>query len=140
METPSAPVAIDDRRWCRYRDTTAPMGVPLAVHLTVIMSAPNAAVGRSSRALDNQETTVGEAHHGSVARQSGQTGQAVASGMNTNEESLRSDLVDLTGLDFDELDALPASVFVTSLERLQRRTDAFAGQYAGFESFLDVDR
>ncbi|WP_158554094.1 FxSxx-COOH cyclophane-containing RiPP peptide [Micromonospora deserti] len=59
--------------------------------------------------------------------------------MDTGEAELRSDLIDLAELDFAELDALPGSVLVAALRRLERRSTALGDQYAGFESALDGD-
>ncbi|MEU2614257.1 FxSxx-COOH cyclophane-containing RiPP peptide [Micromonospora sp. NPDC007271] len=57
--------------------------------------------------------------------------------MDTGEDVLRSDLIDLTDLDPAALDALPSAVLVAALRRLERRSAAPGGQYAGFESALD---
>jgi FXSXX-COOH protein len=57
--------------------------------------------------------------------------------MDTGEEVLRSDLIDLTDLDLAELDALPGTVLMAALRRLERRGAAPGDQYAGFESALD---
>lgn len=58
--------------------------------------------------------------------------------MDTGEEEIRSDLIDLAELDFAELDALPGAVLVAALQRLERRS-ALGDRYAGFESALDGD-
>ncbi|MEU8086587.1 FxSxx-COOH cyclophane-containing RiPP peptide [Micromonospora sp. NPDC049101] len=57
--------------------------------------------------------------------------------MDTEEDDLRSELIDLTDMDLAELDAIPGGVLVAALARLDRR--AAVDQYAGFESALDDD-
>ncbi|MEU4679281.1 FxSxx-COOH cyclophane-containing RiPP peptide [Micromonospora sp. NPDC023737] len=57
--------------------------------------------------------------------------------MDAREEVLRSDLIDLTDVDPAALDALPDTVLLAALRRLERRTAAPDAQYAGFESVLD---
>jgi FXSXX-COOH protein len=47
---------------------------------------------------------------------------------------LRSDLVDLSGVDFDLLDELPASVLARSLERVRRDNTSTADHYASFQN------
>ncbi|MFG1918942.1 FxSxx-COOH cyclophane-containing RiPP peptide [Micromonospora sp. NPDC048898] len=59
--------------------------------------------------------------------------------MDTEEDDLRSELIDLTDMDLAELDAIPGGVLVAALARLDRRTAAADEQYAGFESALDGD-
>ncbi|WP_433308620.1 FxSxx-COOH cyclophane-containing RiPP peptide [Micromonospora sp. CA-269861] len=58
--------------------------------------------------------------------------------MDTEEDDLRSDLIDLTDVDLAALDAIPGGVLVAALARLDRRAAA-GDQYAGFESALDGD-
>ncbi|MEV0004773.1 FxSxx-COOH cyclophane-containing RiPP peptide [Micromonospora sp. NPDC050980] len=59
--------------------------------------------------------------------------------MDAGEETLRSDLIDLTDVDLRALDALPSAVLVAALRRLERRSADPGDQYAGFESALDDD-
>ncbi|MEV6816003.1 FxSxx-COOH cyclophane-containing RiPP peptide [Micromonospora sp. NPDC051296] len=59
--------------------------------------------------------------------------------MDTGEDVLRSDLIDLTNVDLTELDGVPSEVLLAALHRLQRRSAAAGDQYAGFESALDDD-
>ncbi|WBB50860.1 FxSxx-COOH protein [Verrucosispora sp. WMMA2044] len=59
--------------------------------------------------------------------------------MDTGEDSLRSDLIDLTDVDLAALDAVPSEVLLAALRRLQRRSVAAGDQYAGFESAIDGD-
>lgn len=50
------------------------------------------------------------------------------------DAGLRSDLVDLSGVDFDLLDDLPASVLARSLERVLRDNASPADHYASFQN------
>ncbi|MGC4749651.1 FxSxx-COOH cyclophane-containing RiPP peptide [Micromonospora sp. DT201] len=59
--------------------------------------------------------------------------------MDTGEDDFRSELIDLTELDFAELDALPGTVLFAALRRLDHRAATPGDQYAGFESALDGD-
>jgi FXSXX-COOH protein len=59
--------------------------------------------------------------------------------MSSNTGDLHSDLVDLTGVDFEQLDTLPDSVFAAALKRLRRDAETSTVQYAGFESFLSPE-
>ncbi len=59
--------------------------------------------------------------------------------MDTGEESLRSDLIDLTDVDLIALDAVPRTVLVAALRRLQRRSAAVDDQYAEWVSAIDGD-
>ncbi|MBQ1026521.1 FxSxx-COOH cyclophane-containing RiPP peptide [Micromonospora sp. C95] len=59
--------------------------------------------------------------------------------MDTGEDSLRSDLIDLTDVDLVALDAVPSEVLLAALHRLQRRSGAAGDQYAGWNSAIDGD-
>jgi FXSXX-COOH protein len=47
---------------------------------------------------------------------------------------LRSDLVDLSGVDFDQLDALPPSVLARSLRRVLQENASNIDHYAAFQN------
>ena len=57
--------------------------------------------------------------------------------METGEDMLRSDLIDLTEVDLTALDAVPSAVLLAALRRLERRSADPGDQYAGFDSALD---
>ncbi|GIJ80427.1 FXSXX-COOH protein [Micromonospora phaseoli] len=59
--------------------------------------------------------------------------------MDTGEDSLRSDLIDLTDVDLVALDAVPSEVLRAALHRLQRRSGTAGDQYADWESAIDGD-
>ncbi|NLU78209.1 FXSXX-COOH protein [Micromonospora sp. HNM0581] len=60
-------------------------------------------------------------------------------GMDAGEDSLRSDLIDLTDMDLAALDAVPSEVLLAALHRLQQRSGASGDQYAGWQSAIDGD-
>ncbi|WP_394621457.1 FxSxx-COOH cyclophane-containing RiPP peptide [Lentzea sp. JNUCC 0626] len=49
---------------------------------------------------------------------------------------LKSDLVDLSDVDFDELDALPSSVLTRSLQRVLRENASNVDHYAAFQNTI----
>jgi FXSXX-COOH protein len=53
-----------------------------------------------------------------------------------HDASLKSDLVDLSGVDFDQLDALPPSVLTRSLHRVLRENASNADHYAAFQNTI----
>jgi hypothetical protein len=54
--------------------------------------------------------------------------------MDHGEAELRSDLVDLTGVDWDELSALPDSALARSLEYVLLNTSTTIDQYCSFQN------
>lgn len=56
--------------------------------------------------------------------------------MGRDEPTLESDLIDLTGVDLEQLSALPSSVLTVSLRRILAENSVASEQYAGFESFV----
>jgi FXSXX-COOH protein len=56
------------------------------------------------------------------------------------DEPFRSDLVDLTGIDFGRLAALPESVLAASLRRIFREAVEDAEPIAGFHSASPIAR
>lgn len=50
------------------------------------------------------------------------------------DAGLRSDLVDLSGVDFDLLDELPPSVLASALERVLRDNTSTTDHYASFQN------
>jgi FXSXX-COOH protein len=49
---------------------------------------------------------------------------------------LQSELVDVSGLDLDQIEALPDSVLVSSLRRVFTENTQTPDQYAAFQSYL----
>ncbi|AEB45378.1 FxSxx-COOH cyclophane-containing RiPP peptide [Micromonospora gifhornensis] len=60
-------------------------------------------------------------------------------GLDTGEDVLRSDLIDLTEVDLAALEGMPSQVLLAALHRLQRRSAAAGDQYAGWNSAIDDD-
>ncbi|GGU66956.1 hypothetical protein [Lentzea flava] len=54
--------------------------------------------------------------------------------MDHDDVELRSDLVDLTGIDWDQLGALPDSVLARSLEQVLRNNSTTIDQYSSFQN------
>ncbi|MCI2418132.1 hypothetical protein MOQ72_11905 [Saccharopolyspora sp. K220] len=54
--------------------------------------------------------------------------------MSNGEAELRSDLLDLTGVDFDRLAELPSSALVKSLRRIFQENQDGLDQYASFQN------
>jgi FXSXX-COOH protein len=54
--------------------------------------------------------------------------------MSNSEAELRSDLLDLTGVDFDRLAELPGSALVNSLRRILEENENGLEQYASFQN------
>lgn len=54
--------------------------------------------------------------------------------MDHDEAELRSDLVDLTGVDWDQLSALPDSALARSLEHVLRNNSTTVDQYCSFQN------
>ena len=52
------------------------------------------------------------------------------------DSGLKSDLVDLSEMDFDQLDALPSSVLTRSLQRVLRENAANIDHYAAFQNTI----
>ena len=48
------------------------------------------------------------------------------------ETEFQSDLIDVSGIDLDRLDRLPASVFATALRRILRESHVKPTPYVGF--------
>ncbi|MFJ8959055.1 FxSxx-COOH cyclophane-containing RiPP peptide [Lentzea sp. NPDC102401] len=56
--------------------------------------------------------------------------------MEQHDASLKSDLVDLSGVDFDQLDTLPSSVLTRSLHRVLRENASNIDHYAAFQNTI----
>ena len=56
--------------------------------------------------------------------------------MEQHDASLKSDLVDLSEVDFDQLDALPSSVLTRSLRRVLRENASNIDHYAAFQNTI----
>lgn len=54
--------------------------------------------------------------------------------MGHDEAELRSDLVDLTGVDWNQLSEMPDSVLARSLRRVLRDNNNSVDQYASFQN------
>jgi FXSXX-COOH protein len=52
--------------------------------------------------------------------------------MAETEPSFQSDLIDISGIDLEQLDAFPPSAFVTALRRILRDNADETAPYAGF--------
>lgn len=53
-----------------------------------------------------------------------------------DEAELESDLLDVSGIDLEQLDALPNSVFGASLRRILAESSSMPDQYAAFQSAI----
>ncbi|SDP96283.1 FxSxx-COOH cyclophane-containing RiPP peptide [Lentzea jiangxiensis] len=53
-----------------------------------------------------------------------------------DDPELRSELVDLSGIDFERLDAMPESVLRRALRRVLAEDPSTPGQYAAFQNRL----
>ncbi|MET9225509.1 FxSxx-COOH cyclophane-containing RiPP peptide [Lentzea sp. NPDC003310] len=53
-----------------------------------------------------------------------------------HDAGLKSDLVDLSEVDFDQLDALPPSVLTRSLQRVLRENASNVDHYAAFQNTI----
>lgn len=54
----------------------------------------------------------------------------------SDEGELRSDLVDLTGLDWDRFTGVPDSVLDASLQRILRENSASVDHFAAFQNHI----